>query len=101
MLSILDDFDRAQKAMESTQDVEAVKEGIKLVHHKMKTTLAAQGLKEMENSVGQTFDTDRHEAITNIPAGSEEQKGKVMDEVEKGYLLNETVIRFAKVVVGA
>ncbi len=101
MLSVLDDFDRAQKSMNDAKDIEAVKEGIKLIHHKLKTTLFNQGLSEMENTVGKDFDTDHHEAITNVPAGSEEQKGKVMDEVEKGYLLNEKVIRYAKVVVGS
>ncbi len=101
MLTVLDDFDRAQKALETSTDVAAIKEGLNLVHHKLKSTLVANGLKEMESSVGKAFDTDMHEAVTNIPAASEEMKGKVVDELEKGYLLNDKVIRFAKVVVGA
>ncbi len=101
MLSVLDDFDRAKKSMEIAKDIEAVKEGIQLIHHKLKSTLQSQGLTEMESVVGKAFDTDLHEAITNVPASSEDLKGKVMDEVEKGYLLNEKVIRYAKVVVGS
>ena len=101
MLSVLDDFDRAKKSMEIAKDIEAVKEGIQLIHHKLKSTLQSQGLSEMESVLGKTFDTDLHEAITNVPAPSEDLKGKVMDEVEKGYLLNDKVIRYAKVVVGS
>lgn len=101
MITVLDDFDRAQKSMDTANDIDALKEGLKLVHHKLKNTLQSQGLVEMENSIGKVFDTDLHEAVTNIPAASEEMKGKVVDELEKGYLLNEKVIRFAKVVVGA
>ena len=101
MLSVLDDFDRAKKSMEIAKDIEAVKEGIQLIHHKLKSTLQSQGLSEMESVLGNTFDTDLHEAITNVPAPSEDLKGKVMDEVEKGYLLNDKVIRYAKVVVGS
>jgi molecular chaperone GrpE len=101
MLSVLDDFDRAKKSMEIAKDIEAVKEGIQLIHHKLKSTLQSQGLSEMESVMGNTFDTDLHEAITNVPAPSEDLKGKVMDEVEKGYLLNDKVIRYAKVVVGS
>jgi molecular chaperone GrpE len=100
MITVLDDFDRAQKSMDTANDIDALKEGLKLVHHKLKTTLQSQGLAEMENSIGKTFDTDLHEAVTNIPA-ADDMKGKVVDELEKGYLLNEKVIRFAKVVVGA
>lgn len=101
MIVVLDDFDRAQKSMDSANDIDALKEGLKLVHHKLKSTLQGQGLAEMENSIGKVFDTDQHEAVTNIPAPNEEMKGKVVDELEKGYLLNDKVIRFAKVVVGA
>ena len=101
MLSVLDDFDRAKKSMEIAKDIDAVKEGIQLIHHKLKSTLQSQGLTEMESVLGKTFDTDLHEAITNVPAPSEDLKGKVMDEVEKGYLLNDKVIRYAKVVVGS
>lgn len=101
LITVLDDFDRAQKSIETSSDIDAVKEGLKLVHLKLKNTLSAQGLAEMESSVGKVFDTDLHEAVTNIPAPTEELKGKVVDELEKGYLLNDKVIRFAKVVVGA
>lgn len=100
LLPVLDDFDRALKAMETAADVAPVKEGILLVSHKLKNTLAQKGLKDVE-SINQPFDTDFHEAITNIPAPTEDLKGKVIDEVEKGYTLNDNVIRFAKVVVGA
>jgi molecular chaperone GrpE len=100
LLDVLDDFDRANKATENATEVEAIREGIKLVHHKLKNTLAQKGLKEIE-SINTVFDTDFHEAITKIPAPNEEMKGKVMDELEKGYTLNDKVIRFAKVVVGS
>ncbi len=100
MIPVLDDFERALKAMENATDVASVKEGIDLVSHKFKNTLVAKGLKPME-SIGQTFNADLHEAITNIPAPSEDLKDKVIDEVEKGYYLGDKVIRYAKVVVGA
>lgn len=100
LLPVVDDFDRALKSMESATDVNAVKEGIILVQNKLKSILSQKGLKEME-SVGTVFDAEIHEAITNIPAPSDELKGKVIDEIEKGYYLNDKVIRFAKVVVGA
>ncbi|KRT16010.1 MULTISPECIES: nucleotide exchange factor GrpE [Pedobacter] len=100
LLPVLDDFDRALKAMETAADVAPVKEGILLVSTKLKNTLAQKGLKDVE-SISQPFNTDFHEAITNIPAPSDDLKGKVIDEVEKGYTLNDNVIRFAKVVVGA
>lgn len=100
LLPVLDDFDRAQKSMESAADVQALKEGIELIIAKFRNILSQQGVKEME-SVGTPFDPDLHEAVTNIPAPSEDMKGKVVDEVEKGYYLNDKVIRFAKVLVGA
>jgi molecular chaperone GrpE len=99
LLPVLDDFDRAARYMENTTDVNAVKEGIGLIQQKLKNVLGQKGLKEME-SVGTAFDPELHEAITNIPAPSDEQKGKVIDEVEKGYYLNDKVARHAKVVVG-
>jgi len=98
MLPVLDDFERALKAMETATDVIPVKEGVALVQNKLKHILTAKGLKEM-NTKGEPFDAEVHEAITNIPAG-DAQKGKVVDELEKGYFLNDKVIRFAKVVVG-
>jgi len=100
MLPVLDDFDRANKATENATDVAAIREGIQLVHTKLKSILGQKGLKEME-CINTVFDTDNHEAITKIPAPSDEMKGKVLDELEKGYTLNDKVIRFAKVVVGS
>lgn len=99
LLTVIDDFDRALKMMENATDVEAVKEGVDLINQKFKNILKQQGLKEME-AIGQTFDADFHEAITNIPAPNDDSKGKVLDEVEKGYFLNDKVLRYAKVVVG-
>lgn len=100
LLPVLDDFDRAIRHMDNTTDVNAVKEGVVLIQQKLKNILAQKGLKEMQ-SIGTEFDPELHEAITNVPAPSEEQKGKVIDEVEKGYYLNDKVARFAKVVVGS
>ena len=100
LLPVLDDFARAARAIENAKDVEAVKEGVNLVHNKLKNILAQKGLKEMV-SKGQPFDADIQEAVTNIPAQDESLKGKVVDVLEEGYLLNDKVIRFAKVVVGA
>ncbi|MES3019475.1 MAG: nucleotide exchange factor GrpE [Bacteroidota bacterium] len=100
LLPVLDDFERAQKSMETATDIEAVKEGVKLVHQKLKNTLSNKGLKEME-AQGKDFDADVHEGITNIPAPTSDLKGKVIDELEKGYYLNDKVIRFAKVIIGS
>ncbi|WP_256007388.1 nucleotide exchange factor GrpE [Pedobacter deserti] len=100
LLPVLDDFDRANKAMETAADISSIREGLALVHTKLKSVLGQKGLKEMV-SINETFDTDNHEAITKIPAPNEEMKGKVIDELEKGYTLNDKVIRFAKVVVGS
>lgn len=100
LLPVLDDFERASRAIENAKDVAAVKEGVNLVYGKLKNLLAQKGLKEMV-SKGQPFDADIHEAVTNIPAPNEAMKGKVVDVLEEGYLLNDKVIRFAKVVVGA
>ncbi len=99
LLTVLDDFDRALKAMETTQDVQGVKEGIDLVNNKFRKILEQEGLKEME-VIGQPFDADLQEAITSIPAPSANLKDKVVDVIEKGYYLNDKVIRYAKVVVG-
>ena len=98
LLVVLDDSERAQKQMETTDDTSQIKEGIQLVFSKLRNTLSAKGLKPME-SVGKAFNPDLHEAITQIDAG-EEMKGKVVDEIEKGYYLNDKLIRHAKVVVG-
>jgi molecular chaperone GrpE len=99
MLDVLDDCDRAQKQLEATEDAALIKEGVMLVFNKLRNTLQARGLKPME-TINQAFNTDLHEAITEIPAPSEELKGKVLDEVVKGYYLNDKIIRHAKVVVG-
>lgn len=99
LLSVLDDFDRANKSFETATDCVPVKEGFELIHSKIKSLLAKKGLEDMD-SQGKEFDTDFHEAITEIPAPTKELKAKVVDVIEKGYLLNGKVIRFAKVVVG-
>jgi molecular chaperone GrpE len=98
LLDVLDDSERAQKQMETTDDVSQIKEGIQLVFSKLRNTLSAKGLKPME-VVGQEFNPDLHEAITEIDAG-EEMRHKVVAEIQKGYYLNGKIIRFAKVVVG-
>jgi len=98
LLDVLDDSERAQKQMETTDDVTQIKQGVQLVFSKLRNTLSAKGLKPME-SIGKEFNPDLHEAITEIDAG-EKMKGKVVDEIQKGYYLNDKIIRFAKVVVG-
>ncbi|MCR8557120.1 nucleotide exchange factor GrpE [Mucilaginibacter sp. BJC16-A38] len=100
LLPVLDDFERALRAMETATDVAPVKEGVTLIQNKLKGALNKTGLKEME-SIGTPFDPELQEAITNIPAPTEDLKGKVVDEMEKGYFLNDKVVRFAKVIVGA
>lgn len=99
LLDIVDDFERAQKQAETSDDAATIKEGVALVFNKLRNTLQAKGLKAM-TSVGQEFNPDLHEAITEIPAPTKEAAGKVIDEVQKGYYLNDKIIRFAKVVVG-
>ena len=98
LLVVLDDVERAQKQMETTDDANLVKEGVQLVFSKLRNTLAAKGLKPIE-SIGKEFDLDLHDAVTGVDAG-EEMKGKVVDEIQKGYYLNDKIIRHAKVVVG-
>jgi len=100
VLPIIDDFERAQKAMEESDDIQGVKDGIKLIHDKIVSILKQKGLEEVESAIGKDFDIEFHEAITQIPAPSKKEKGKVMDVVEKGYQLNGKVIRFTKVVIG-
>lgn len=99
MLDVLDDCDRAEKQLQSADDIKQIKEGVQIVFNKLRTTLQNKGLKAME-SIGQEFDTEKHEAITEIPAATADLKGKVVDEVTKGYYLNDKLIRFAKVIVG-
>ena len=100
LLPVLDDFERALKSAENTSDVEALKAGVKLIFNKFYKVLESKGVKPMD-SLGQVFNPDLHEAITQFPAPSDDLKGKIMDETEKGYLLNEKVIRFAKVILGS
>jgi len=100
MVSVLDDMNRALESNEKTSDLEVVKEGMKLITNKFNSILIKKGLTEME-AKGVEFDADLHEALTSIPAPSEELVGKVVDVIEKGYLLNGKVVRFAKVVVGS
>lgn len=99
LLDVLDDVDRAEKQFTTNDDLNSQKEGIQLVFNKIKSTLFAKGIKPME-SLQQEFDVEKHEAITEIAAPSKELVGKVIDEVQKGYFLNDKIIRFAKVVVG-
>lgn len=100
LLPVLDDFERALKATENAGDVASVREGVILIQNKLRNMLTQKGLVPMQ-SIGTEFDADIHEAITNIPAPTDDMKGKVIDEMEKGYYLNDKVIRFAKVIVGA
>ena len=100
ILPVLDDFERAINAFEiSAESTDVLKHGIILIFNKFITVLSQLGLQQMK-TIGEVFNTDFHEAITIIPVEDPDQKGKVMDEVEKGYFLNGKVIRFAKVVVG-
>jgi molecular chaperone GrpE len=101
LLPILDDFERAQKSLDKAQDVNAVKEGIQLIYNKLHKTLEQKGLKNMESFVGKDFNAELQESIAQSPAPSEELKGKVIDELEKGYYLQDKVIRFAKVIIGS
>jgi molecular chaperone GrpE len=99
MLPVVDDFERALKAFESSENNTALKEGVELVYHKLVKTLESKGVKAMESN-GTDFNPDLHEAITEIAAPSEEHKGKVVDTIERGYFLNEKILRHAKVIVG-
>jgi molecular chaperone GrpE len=99
LLPVLDDTERAEKQMQTAQDTAALREGVSLVFNKLRSTLQSAGLKPME-SVGKDFNPEFHDAITEVPAPNPALKGKVLDEVEKGYYLNDKIIRFAKVVVG-
>lgn len=99
LLVVLDDTDRAMKQLETSDDLNQIKEGVSLVFNKLRSTLQHKGLKKME-STGHPFDADLHEAITEIPAPADNMKGKIVDEIEPGYYLNDKLIRHAKVVVG-
>ncbi len=99
ILPIIDNFERAIKANEKTEDIKAVNEGVNLIYNNLKGFLNQQGVKEID-AEGKELNVDEHEAITKIPAPSEDLKGKVVEVVEKGYKLNDKIIRFSKVVVG-
>lgn len=99
LLDVLDDCDRAEKQIQTSTDLQQIKEGIQLVFGKLRNTVQSKGLKAME-SINTNFDVEKHEAITEIPAPSPDLVDKVVDEVQKGYYLNDKIIRFAKVVVG-
>ena len=98
ILPVLDDFERALKNMEASEETKAMKEGVELIFSKFQKILGQEGLQKIETE-GQAFDTDFHEAIALIPAPSEDLKGKILDCVQTGYMLNEKVIRHAKVAV--
>lgn len=99
MLPVIDDLERAEENIAKAESVEALKEGLELILGKLQKTLAEQGLKVIETE-GQVFDTDYHEAIAMVPAATEELKGKIIDCVSKGYMLNDSVLRHARVAVG-
>jgi molecular chaperone GrpE len=99
LLDVLDDCDRAEKHIQTSEDLQQIREGIQLVFGKLRNTMQSKGLKPME-SIETDFDVEKHEAITEIPAPNPTLVDKVVDEVQKGYYLNDKIIRFAKVVVG-
>lgn len=100
LLPLVDDFERAIKSNAEITDIKVITDGVNLIYNKLKNTLSQKGLAEMK-SIGEPFNTDLHEAITNIAVPSEDLKGKVIEELEKGYTLNGKVIRFAKVIIGS
>lgn len=99
LLPIMDDFERGIKAAENSPEADSVKEGVKLIYNKLQKYLNQNGVKEFDPS-DDTFDTEKHEAISVVPVPDEEKKGKILDTVEKGYTINDKVLRHAKVVVG-
>jgi molecular chaperone GrpE len=99
LIPVIDDFERAIANNESSEDIVAIKEGFSLIYNKYKGILQTKGLKSME-AKGEVFDPEVHEAVANMPTDDKKLKGKIIDDVEKGYLLNERVLRYAKVVVG-
>lgn len=99
LLPIMDDFERGLKAAEGSDDANAMKEGMSLIYNKLKKYLAQNGVKEFDPE-DTTFDTERHEAISVVPVPDPDMKGKILDTVEKGYMINDKVLRHAKVVVG-
>lgn len=101
LIPVVDDFERAFRASEAETDPKKIREGNQLIFHKLVRVLESKGLKAMDDLTGKSFDPDTQEAITQIPAPSDEMKGKIIDVVEKGYMLGDKVVRFAKVVTGA
>ncbi|MFO7934886.1 MAG: nucleotide exchange factor GrpE [Bacteroidales bacterium] len=99
LLPVADDFDRALQSVDEAKSIEAVKEGLKLISAKFQAFLSQQGVKEIE-AKNKEFDTDLHEAVTQIPAPDKKLKGKVLDVIQKGYFLNDKVLRYSKVVIG-
>ncbi len=100
LLPVLDDFERAEKSFGEKKEDDPVREGFQIIYNKLQKTLEKQGLKPMEDTKGKELDTELHEAITQYPAPDDGLKGKIIDQVEKGYFLGDKVIRYAKVVVG-
>jgi molecular chaperone GrpE len=99
LLEVLDDCDRAERQMQKSDNLTQLKEGVQLVFNKLRRSLHSRGLKEM-SSIGEAFNPDIHEAITEIPVADRSMEGKIVDELEKGYSLNDKIIRFSKVVIG-
>ena len=99
LLPVVDDFDRAIESMNEASEIDAIKKGVELIHVKFREFLKQKGVKEIQ-AMGNEFNTDLHEAVTKIPVTSKKDKGKIVDVVEKGYLLHDKVLRYAKVVVG-
>ncbi len=99
VLSIADDFERAIENNEKSQDIDAIKKGFMLIHNKLASFLKSKGVEEIK-AKGENFDVDKHEAITQVPAPTEEDKGKVIDVVEKGYKMKDSIVRYPKVIVG-
>ena len=100
MLPILDDFERALSHINDDKEAEELRKGVELIYNKLKATLEQKGLSKIEVNEGDIFNADDHEAVTQIPAPSEDLKGKILDVIEVGYQLGNKVIRFPKVVVG-
>jgi len=99
ILPVIDNLERALVSIQETDDIKALEEGVSLIYNNFKDFIKQQGVKEIE-AKEQVFDTDFHEAVTKIPAPNDDLKGKVVDVIEKGYTLNDKIIRFSKVVVG-
>ena len=98
IIAVVDDFERALDNISKTEDIDAVKEGIDLIYSKFSNFLTKHGVKEIE-TIGHAFDTDKHEAVTTIPAQSEDDKDKIIDSIQKGYTLDDKIIRYPKVIV--